>query len=165
MLLSRQREEYTHFICPYCGVRIPLSDTWNSTIDHIVPKSAWFGFRRTMEYTRHIRKETISSVNDKRNQIWCCRKCNISKGAAMIIPNWNVLGVFRLWEVKDLKDFAGYFYFWSDCFTEYLENSIHEYNDLKSIVERYSYLLSEIESFKKQYESRVKEDYWYIDNI
>lgn len=165
MLLSRQTGEYTHFLCPYCGVRIPLYDRWNATIDHIVPRSQWYGFRATKTYTNRIRQETISSVNDKRNQIWCCRKCNRSKDATFIVPNWRVNGWFKLWEVNDLREFAGYFYFWSPCFIESFERDLKDNNESELLAERYSRLLAEIEVFKKQYELRTKEDYWYIDNI
>lgn len=164
MLLSRQKSENIRFICPYCGMCFSLQDNYNRTIDHVIPKSMWREFRRTQTYDERTNRK-ISTVNDNRNMIYCCRRCNINKGSMFMVPNWHVRGVFRFWETYDLREFAGYFYYWRLCFIENFSSAM-KIDDISELeLNHCSRILKDIGTFIYQYELRVKNSYWYIDDM
>lgn len=164
MLFSTYREGDTHFLCPYCGRRIALFDE-EATVDHVIPRSEWRHMKRTVAYTTLTESVMLDTVNDKRNKIWACRKCNTNKDSVVYVPNWETGSRFRFWEVEDLKQYSDYFYFWRSCIYEELNHCIHLSTQLSEFRDYCEKTIAKLDKFVQDYESRVVTNHWYIDEV
>ena len=90
MLQYSKTARSPRFQCPYCGRFMRVRDA-DATIDHIVPKSMWQGMRDLEEVAAKY-EYRISTVNDFRNRVYCCKRCNSQKGFSFIVPNWSATG-------------------------------------------------------------------------
>ena len=65
-----------YYICAYCG-KLRTKD--NITVDHIYPvkKSA-----DSIKYQNKMRRRGIDNINDPKNLIAACRKCNLKKSSS-----------------------------------------------------------------------------------
>lgn len=155
-----------NYICPYCGKEYNIHTTKLSK-DHIVPRTFWSKVRY---YSNDFRVWIVMNkgtpfVNDDRNIMMVCPKCNRAKNDRLVIPNWNAKGFYRYWSIEQLKAHASYFYFWSNCFIEYLE--IYLKCEVKNTSQdnleyRYITNIKEIKKFQEEYQRRIKTDNWYI---
>lgn len=63
------------YLCVYCGLPIRKE---NVTVDHLIAvKKA----QRSKFYLRRLQNQGFESVNDVRNLVPCCKRCNSHKGA------------------------------------------------------------------------------------
>lgn len=155
-----------NYICPYCGRTLNVYRA-GLTKDHIVPRSFWALVQSDSSKFKRIKKDNagLPSTNDDRNIMLVCAICNMSKSNTLAVPSWSICGRFRYWDIKHLQSYAEYFYYWSDCFLEYLEETIRLYYDpefdILSVVQA-KRNISDIEKFKEEYKERYETNSWFI---
>lgn len=63
------------YICVYCGRILTKS---NTAVDHLYPVSST---EKSISMQRKLKRHGYSSVNDERNLVPSCRRCNLRKGS------------------------------------------------------------------------------------
>lgn len=166
MLVARRTQDDTHFICPYCGKLFSFDDPC-ATKDHVVARAQWKLYKNTTRYRESLHGLVYypNPENDPKNLIWSCFRCNRIKSDMLYIPDWKVRGRYRWWGVLDLRMHAQYFYEWADTFIEYYarQRPLYKINSWDHM-----YIETSIEKlyrFKAEYEQRLRDDHWYLDEV
>lgn len=73
-----------YYICSYCGRLLTINQV---TVDHLIPikkvksKKGFFKKVETMIYRKLLKFLKIDNVNDHKNLVVACNRCNSKKGA------------------------------------------------------------------------------------